>query len=202
MTQYEKNYRQASFYWGKEPNQLAKRFVEVAGNINGKTLIDLGCGEGRDSIYFAKQGGSVTGMDLAHTGLVKAERWAKEESLSISTIQADIQSFRLEHPVDFIYSAGTLQYLPPHQRQNLFSHYKINTHLGGIHSFLVFIVKPWISPPPDATNDEYLYRSGELLQYYWDWNILYCNEYIFECHSSGVPHDHAVQEMIARKEVN
>lgn len=35
--------------------------------------------------------------------------------------------------------------------------------------------------------------------YYWDWEILYCTEEIFDCMSSGIPHKHAVNRIIARR---
>ncbi|MCR4392605.1 MAG: hypothetical protein NUV94_07620 [Candidatus Acetothermia bacterium] len=59
--------------------------------------------------------------------------------------------------------------------------------------------KPFIPRAPDAEANGHPYRSGELLGYYWDWEILYCTEEIFDCHSSGIPHRHAVNRVIARK---
>ncbi len=34
--------------------------------------------------------------------------------------------------------------------------------------------------------------------YYWDWEILYCTEDIFEYTSGGVTHKHAIDRIIAR----
>ena len=35
--------------------------------------------------------------------------------------------------------------------------------------------------------------------YYWDWEITYSAEEIFDCLSSGIPHQYAVNRVIARR---
>ena len=39
----------------------------------------------------------------------------------------------------------------------------------------------------------------ELFTHYHDWLIESCTEEIFDCMSSGIPHQHAVNRVIARK---
>lgn len=41
-------------------NDMLRRYME-----NGKNLVELGCGNGRDSLYFAKNGLNVTGIDAS-----------------------------------------------------------------------------------------------------------------------------------------
>lgn len=62
----------------------------------------------------------------------------------------------------------------------------------------VFVEKPFLATPPDWGIDEHFYISGELLTYYWDWEIVKFEETIFDCNSGGVPHKHAMDVMIAR----
>jgi len=68
-----------------------------------------------------------------------------------------------------VYSSGTLTYLPPHIRRDVFSNYKSFTRPGGLNAFNVFVEKPFLATPPDWGIDEHSYISGELLTYYWDW---------------------------------
>jgi tellurite methyltransferase len=199
MSAYDKWYREPGFYWGTEPSRLARKLLELAGDVKAKRVVDLGCGEGKELIFFARHGMNVTGIDLSAAGLEKANRWAWEKGFSIETVHADIREFRLPHDVDFLYSSGTLQYLQPSIRSETFRHYKKRTCPGGIHAFNVFVEKPWISTAPDWQENEFFYHSGELLGYYRDWRILHVEEFEFDCMSSGVPHRHAVQVMIARK---
>jgi tellurite methyltransferase len=61
------------------------------------------------------------------------------------------------------------------------------------------VEKPFIDKAPDGEESSFYYKSGELMNYYWDWEILFCTEEIFNCMSSGIPHKHAVDRIIARK---
>lgn len=162
-------------------------------------LLDLGCGEGRNAVYFAQHGFDVYGLDASLPGLKKTRRYAKEAGVQVKTIQADITSYKLAKTYDVIFSTGALQYLPPKVREQRFQNYKDSTSPNGINALSAFVKKPFIPRAPDAEETAYPYKSGELLGYYWDWEILYSIEEIFDCMSSGVPHRHAVNRIIAKK---
>jgi tellurite methyltransferase len=162
----------------------------------------MGCGEGRNAVYFAKHGFEVVGLDLSLPGLEKTRRYAEEVGVQIETIHADIATYEIGNIYDVIFSTGTLQYLPPEIRGIRFQNYKEHTSPNGIIVFSVFVNKPFIPRAPDAEESEFLYKSGELMGYFWDWEIIYCTEEIFDCMSSGIPHKHAVNRIIARRYSN
>ena len=198
---YDLKYANHECYWGKKPSAICDRIIEIIrpnADFRPK-LLDLGCGEGRNTIYFAKHGFEVVGLDLSLVGLKKTRRYAKEVGVHVETIHADIVSYRLIEPYDVIFSTGTLHYLPPKVRSQHFRNYKNYTSPNGINAFSLLVAKPFIPRAPDAEENAYLFKSGELMNYYWDWEILYCVEEIFDCMSSGIPHKHAVNRIIARK---
>ncbi|WP_067621524.1 SAM-dependent methyltransferase [Alicyclobacillus acidiphilus] len=198
METYDEVYRKPEFYWGKEPNELCRMAIDACG-LRGGNVIDLGCGEGKDMIHFAKHGFRSVGVDVSLPGLEKAERWAAEEGLAITTIHAHLDDFALSEMYDMVYSSGALTYLHPQRRDEKFENYKACTRVGGLNVFNAFVEKPFLETPPDWGTDEYFYRSGDLLRYYWDWEILAFEEVIFDCNSSGVPHKHAMDVLIARR---
>ena len=55
-----------------------------------KTVLDLGCGSGWLSIYLARLGFSVTGIDVAEQAINLAATWAKDENLPIRFDVGDI----------------------------------------------------------------------------------------------------------------
>ena len=132
-------------------------------------------------------------------GLQKTEKYAEEVGVHVETIHADILDFQLEDTYDVIFSTGTLHYLPPELRSQRFQDYREHTSPNGINALNVFVNKPFIPRAPDAEDTAYIYKSGELMGYYWDWEILYCVEEIFDCMSGGIPHKHAVDRIIARQ---
>jgi tellurite methyltransferase len=201
-TPYDQRYAGEDFYWGKEPSSMASRVLEAvrpSASFRPK-LIDIGCGEGRDIVYFAQHNFEVVGLDLSAVGLEKARRYAAETGVEIETIHADIADYELEGIYDVVFSAGTLHFLPLDIRQTRFENYKAHTTPSGIHVISVFVDKPFLPPAPDADpGEKQLFKSGELLSYYWDWEITYFVEEIFDCNSGGVPHKHCINRMIARR---
>ncbi|MFH2054445.1 MAG: methyltransferase domain-containing protein, partial [bacterium] len=65
---YEKAYSKSELYWGSQPSDLVRRFIEFA--PQGRAL-DLGGGEGRDALFLAEQGFRVTIVDIAESGVEK-----------------------------------------------------------------------------------------------------------------------------------
>lgn len=196
---YDEAYQQPGLYWGANPNRIAQMVIDLIPEPQGKRIVDLGAGEGRDLIAFAKAGFDPLGIDLSEIGLAKAREWAEREGLTIQTQQASLVDVTLTGPVDVLYASGAITYLPPELRAERFAHFKAVTPIGGIHVFNAFVEKPYMPLAPDWGADEFHFRSGEIPGHYWDWEILHVNAFEFDCNSSGVPHRHAMEVLIARK---
>jgi len=59
-------------------------------NLNYKKLLDFGCGLGRHSIFFTKEGFDVSAFDLSSEAVNHLNDWAKKEKLVIETQIADM----------------------------------------------------------------------------------------------------------------
>lgn len=57
---------------------------------NIKKVLDFGCGLGRHSIYFAKEGFHVSAFDLSEEATEHLRSWAQREDLSIEIVNADM----------------------------------------------------------------------------------------------------------------
>lgn len=55
-----------------------------------KEFLDIGCGLGRHSIQFAKEGFNVTSIDLSQEAIDSAKRWAQDEKLDIQFLHSDM----------------------------------------------------------------------------------------------------------------
>jgi len=162
-------------------------------------VLELGCGEGRDAVFFGSNHYHVTAMDKVSTGIDKAVQLAAANQIHATFLCADLRSFTSRTSYDMIYGFRVLHYLQPKERQPQIERYKEMTRLGGIHAFTVCVEKPFMALPPDNETETYLFKSGELFEYYSDWELLYINEEIVDCNSSGIPHRHVIDSVIAKK---
>jgi tellurite methyltransferase len=196
---YNEKYDRKDYYWGKIPSKICHRVLELLPPEKDITLLDIGCGEGRNAVFFARNGYLVTAFDLSLTAVEKTKRMASETGVTIDVFQADVKEYRLDWKYDILFSTGVLHFIPPELREETFENYKANTNKNGLNVFTVFVHKPFIEKAPDPDPDTQRYKSGELFTYYHDWKMEHCNEEIFDCMSSGIPHKHVVNRIIARK---
>jgi len=76
----------------REPSQL---LVEaIRGRRPGRAL-DLGMGEGRNTIYLAQQGWQATGVDLSDVAVAQAKTRAAQLHLTLTTIVDDLDHYEI-----------------------------------------------------------------------------------------------------------
>ncbi|QSX34152.1 class I SAM-dependent methyltransferase [Shewanella avicenniae] len=78
------------YVYGTEPNQFLAENVQQL--PKGKVLC-LADGEGRNSVFLAKQGYQVTAVDLSKVGLEKAAKLAASQGVAVEYIHADLAEF-------------------------------------------------------------------------------------------------------------
>ena len=74
--------------FGSEPNRFL--VAEVADLAPGRAL-DLACGSGRNAVWLAEQGWTVTGADFSDVGLVSAAELAAERGVEVDWLDADLR---------------------------------------------------------------------------------------------------------------
>jgi ubiquinone/menaquinone biosynthesis C-methylase UbiE len=86
--------------------------IQQLGDIHGKEILELGCGFGEVSVYFAKQGANATASDLSSGMLSIASRLAERHGVSINTCKcpADAAPFP-DSSFDIIYCGNLLHHV-------------------------------------------------------------------------------------------
>jgi 2-polyprenyl-3-methyl-5-hydroxy-6-metoxy-1,4-benzoquinol methylase len=89
---WEERYAGAGQVWSGDPNP---QLVAEASVLTPGTALDVGCGEGGDVIWLARQGWTVTGADFSANGLSRAARHAEEAGVADRTDwwQVDARTF-------------------------------------------------------------------------------------------------------------
>jgi SAM-dependent methyltransferase len=83
--------KDTTYQFNKNPNQLL--IDAIKGRKSGKAL-DLGMGQGRNTIYLAQQGWDVTGVDIADEAVAFAQKRAAQVSVKIKTELIPMEKFQ------------------------------------------------------------------------------------------------------------
>ncbi|MCX6723403.1 MAG: class I SAM-dependent methyltransferase [Candidatus Staskawiczbacteria bacterium] len=97
-----------------EPQEDMPGMVKEFKKHKVKKILDLGCGTGRHSVYLAKKGFEVYGIDIAEEGIRQAKQWLKSEKLKANLKIGSIYE-RLPYENDF-FDAIISTYTIHHQR--------------------------------------------------------------------------------------
>ena len=86
--------------------------LEKLGNLHGKKLLELGCGAGEASVYFAKKGADVTATDLSGGMLRVVEKLAHKHGVTLKTHKTDADNIDLpDESFDIVYAANLLHHV-------------------------------------------------------------------------------------------
>jgi SAM-dependent methyltransferase len=83
--------------------------------FRGKKILDVGCGLGRDTIFFAEHGARVTFLDIVESNVRFVQRVCKVKGLTDATFchMEDLQSLSaLPNDYDVIYCGGSFHHAP------------------------------------------------------------------------------------------
>lgn len=197
---YDERYKEDEYFWGLQPNEICYDIMRMKAPVKPLKVLDIGCGEGKDAVFFAKNGYQVTAFDLSNDGIEKGKRLAEKCGTYVDFFQADLNDYRLSENFDIIFSSGVFDYMKPELRESIIDNQKEHTNEGGLNAIKVFVNKPFIEVSDNKKKSyRYSWKSGEIFSYYHDWLISAMDEVIYDCNSGGVPHKHCIDIMIANK---
>ena len=117
---YEEEYKIDGYYWGVQPSKTCYRILELMPPTRPLKLLDIGCGEGKDAVFFARNGYDVTAFDISDAGIEKTKRLAESVGVNVQVFKADVLDYRLDTCYDILFSSGVLHYIKPDYRADLF----------------------------------------------------------------------------------
>jgi SAM-dependent methyltransferase len=79
--EWDERYRSAELVWGTEPNLFVRQQCEA---LPVAEALDLACGEGRNALWLARLGWTVTGVDYSAAAIERAESLTAREPAEVA----------------------------------------------------------------------------------------------------------------------
>jgi tellurite methyltransferase len=167
---YEQFYGRSSNHSYGSHGALIERIPSL---ISSGSVLDLGAGDGRHSIFLAEKGFSVKATDLSEAALEKLQRIAQEKGVSVTTELANLATWTIDDEYDVMIAVQIFQHLQTADALRLMHEVKHRTRRGGVNLISLFT----------STGDRYLMdreqdpgafypEDGWLKQFYAEWTVL------------------------------
>jgi SAM-dependent methyltransferase len=116
----------------------------LLGDLNGARVLDIGCGSGRNSRWFAEQGATVEGVDLA-APLLDSVRPGMPDSVTLTATDV------LRDPLpagqyDVVYDSGCFHHIAPHRRITYLDRVLPVIRAGGRFGIITFAAERMETP--------------------------------------------------------
>lgn len=200
---YNDIYAQKDFYWGLKPHPLVKESILY---LESKArVLDLGCGEGKDALFLAKNNCDVTAVDISQNGIDKLVKYAQENTLNLKAYVSSIE-FYLEKEIknndqyDAIYAMNSLQFLNQDTIFTVIKSIQEKTKRGGLNVIASFLAENKEQKDRILSKGRYFFDENELFEMYKEWEILFYEEKLGDWETHGQPrHRHYMVKLIALK---
>lgn len=195
-------YREAGddFLFGVEPNRWLVRQLDALAGC--RTVLSVADGEGRNSVWLAEQGFTVTASEISPVALEKAKKLAAGRGVAVDFQRADLLEFVWPVAAYDALVAVFIQFVGPVERARVFAGMKSAVKPGGVlllQGYTPQQLEYKTGGPPSVEN---LYTAELLRESFADWRVESLVEYEDEL-TEGVAHKgrSALIGMVARKPV-
>ena len=121
------------------PDENLIELVETGEILPPLKVLDLGCGNGRNSIYLASQGFEVEAVDFSETAIATAKENSAKTNNSVNYYCRSVFDFDYsDKAYDFIYDSGCFHHIAPHRRPDFLSIIRHTLKPGGIFAMVCF----------------------------------------------------------------
>jgi SAM-dependent methyltransferase len=89
------------------PDGPSEHDLKLVGDVAGKRVLDLGCGDGNAAVALARDGAVVIAIDASPNRLARARRLAEDQEVRVEFREADLAdlAFMRADSVDVVFSA-------------------------------------------------------------------------------------------------
>ncbi len=167
---WNQQYSASPFKKGKAPSSF---LVEMHSRLRPGKLLDVGMGEGVNSVYLAQKGFSVKGFDVSSTAVEHAMALARDTGVSLEAKRVDLDLFLLGL---LEYDTIVMTFFKPPQLRYYSEIIRSLKHGGTllVESWMIEEMPEAISP--EESHRDFYFRSNELLSHLRGMRILFYQE--------------------------
>ncbi len=165
---YNKIYSHNETVFGGEPEQVVRNVVKYR---TAGSAVELGAGEGRNSLFLASNGFEVSAYDISKVGIGKIAKRAAELKLNVQAEVADVRALNLQRNFDVVASTYMLHHLSREEALALVKRMQEHTNPEGLNAITVF-TKSGDFYKGNPETDRFYPDAGELKSLYAEWDIL------------------------------
>ena len=137
---YSNRVREVPFFCNRPDENLVKYFNHNLFQA-GMRVLELGCGPGRNAIFFAENGCSVDAVDQSEEALNWGKERTQENNWPINFIKKNIFELDIEQSsYDIVYDSGTFHHIAPHRRMSYLNLIKRALKPNGFYALTCFTV--------------------------------------------------------------
>ncbi|MBN1162739.1 methyltransferase domain-containing protein [Patescibacteria group bacterium] len=164
-SRFNQKYKDTPNVFGDKPMPIIENALKY---VSSGLALDLGVGNGRNTIYLLSRGFRVTGVDMSKEGiaLVK-ERVPKGSDLNL--IVSDVLDFETTEKFDFVCAIGLFHFLNIESINKIIKNMKDFTKSAGLNVIAARMTQNYMGDLP------HIFVHDELKSYYStdeDWEIL------------------------------
>ncbi|MCG8409442.1 MAG: class I SAM-dependent methyltransferase [Phycisphaerales bacterium] len=116
--------------------QPDEALVKVVSTLAPGHALDVGCGGGHDTLWLARQGWSVTAIDLSRHAVSKVRKLARETKLDVTAARDDVTALDAEQEFDLV--SICYMHLPAADRSKMLTNVTRALKVGGTLLFRSF----------------------------------------------------------------
>lgn len=194
---WEERYATPDYVFGTKPAAFLNAHEALLGA--GQRALSVADGEGRNSVFLAEKGLSVTALEYAPSAIAKAEALAAARGVTVDFREVDVLAYEFPQAYDMVLGIF-IQFMGPPARAALFERMKTAVKPAGLmllHGYTPEQIALKTGGPPSAEN---MYTEELLRDAFTGWDILTCRAYEAEIkEGTGHAGRSALIDFIARK---